>query len=246
MKLGRLPRKFNKKTLLFHDYVKDELAPPPAKVYWEYKIPDDAWQMFGNDTIGDCTCACIAHMLMLVTAHTGKIVTPELSDVIAAYSAVSGYDPISGRNDNGAAITDVLDYWQTKGIAGHKILGWAEIDPTNRLHVNQAIYLFGGVDTGFNVPQSAMDQFNAGTDWYVGGDSTIVGGHSVPLFGEGSLGDTCITWAKRQQLTLSFFAQYFDEVYAVITQDWIDQASGLAPSGLDLDALTQDLAALKQ
>ena len=78
LKLGRLPRKFNRKTLLFHDYLQLDFL-TPKKVYWEYKIPDDAWQMFGNDTIGDCTCACIAHMLMLVTAHTGKMVVPDLA-----------------------------------------------------------------------------------------------------------------------------------------------------------------------
>jgi hypothetical protein len=253
MKFGKLPRKFNRKTLLFHDYLKpDAPPPPPRKVYWEYKIPDDAWNMFGNDTIGDCTCAAIAHMLMLATAHTGALVIPALKDVLAVYSAVTGYDATqtqadgSNATDNGAAITDILQYWQVTGIAGHKILGWAEIDPQNRTSLEQAIYLFGGVDCGFNVPQSAMDQNNAGQTWdIVADDGGIVGGHSVPLFGYGALGDTCITWAKRQQLTNAFFAKYFDEVYAVVTQDWINQSTGMAPNSLKLADLVTALAALK-
>jgi hypothetical protein len=245
LKLGRLPRKFHPKTLLFHKYALADAPPPPEKTYWEYKIPDDAWQMFGNDSIGDCTCACIAHMLMLVTAHTGTVVIPEESDVIAAYSAVSGYDPNTGANDNGAAITDVLNYWQTNGLAGHKILGWAEIDPTNAMHVNQAVYIFGGIDTGMNFPAEAMTQFNANQPWETGGDDTLDGGHSVPIFGYGSEGKTCVTWARRQQLSNDFYSSFFDEIYAVVTTDWLNNADGLAPNQLDLDALTADLEAIK-
>ena len=246
LRLGKLAPKVHPKTLLFSKYLKADAPPlPPQKVYWEYKVPADAWQMFGNDDIGDCTCACIAHMLMLVTAHTGSMVTPALADVIKVYSAVTGYDPSTGANDNGAAITDILEYWRTVGIAGHKILGWAQIDQTNKVAMRTAIYLFGGVDIGFNVPQSAMDQFQAGEPWDVVPDSPIEGGHSVPNFGDGADGETCVTWAKLQQMSNQFLQTYCDEAYAVVTQDWIDQKSGLAPSHLDVDALIADLAALK-
>jgi hypothetical protein len=247
-KLGKLAPKFNKRTLKFSKYLAASptvLPAPPPKSYWEYKIPPDAWQMFGNDTIGDCTCACIAHMLMNVTAHTGNIVVPTLQDVISVYSAVSGYDPSTGDNDNGAAITDVLAYWQTTGIASHKILGWASLDASNIQHVEQGNYIFGGVDIGFNVPQSAMDQANAHEAWdVVPDDGGIIGGHSVPIFGYGSQGATCITWGALQQLSWDFFSKYTDEAYVCVTQDWLNQADGLAPSGFDLAALQADLKAI--
>lgn len=242
MRLGRLPRKLNRKTLVFADYV---LPTPPEKVYWEYKIPDDAWGMFGNDTIGDCTCAAIAHMLMLATAHTGSIVIPTEQDVIAAYSAVSGYNPVTGQNDNGAAITDVLNYWQTTGLAGHKIGGWAEIDPQNLEHCELGIYLFGADDIGVNFPNSALQQFNAGQPFnLVSDDGGIDGGHSVPLFGQGSEGMTCVTWAKRQQMGTSWYQKYCDESYVVLTEDWIEAARQVAPNGLNYDALQADLKAI--
>jgi len=252
MKLGKLAPKFHPKTLRLGKYLLPEALPdPPARVWREYKIPEDQWQMFGNDQLGDCTCACIAHMLMLVTAHTGTMVVPTLQDVITAYSAVSGYVPVSpdkllvGMNDDGAAITDVLNYWQTQGIAGHKILGWASIDPTNAVRLRQAIYLFGGVDAGFEVPDSCMDQFDNGVTWDVVNGSPIDGGHSVPLFGFGSEGFDCCTWAKNQKLTNTFEQTYFDEAYAVITADWLNAASGLAPNTLNLDQLTSDLQLIK-
>lgn len=248
MKLGKLAPKFNPKTLKLSKYLAapaNVLPAPPPKSYWEYRIPADAWQMFGNDTIGDCTCACIAHMLMNVTAHTGKIVVPTLQDVISVYSAVSGYDPSTGENDNGAAITDVLAYWQATGISGHRILGWASLDAGNVQHVEQGNYIFGGVDIGFNVPQSAMDQTNAQQSWdVVSPDGGIIGGHSVPIFGYGSQGATCITWGALQQMGWPFFSKYCDEAYVVVTQDWLNQADGLAPSGFDLTALQADLKAI--
>src|ERR1700690_4287507 len=77
------------------------LAPTPVKVYWEYGVKGP-WGMLGNDRVGDCEIARIAHMLMLFTAHTGSMVIPTLDEVIAVYSAITGYDPATGANDNGA------------------------------------------------------------------------------------------------------------------------------------------------
>ena len=248
LKLGKLPPKHHPKTLLFEKYLlPDALPVPPGKVWREYKVPEDQWQMFGNDKYGDCTCAAKAHILMLMTAHTGTIIVPTLQDVLTMYEAVCpGFDPDTDANDNGAAITDTLNYLQTTGIAGHKILGWAAIDSTNPVRIRQGIYIFGAVDTGFNVPQSAMDQFSAGQTWdVVSDDGGIQGGHDVPYFGDGAGGYSCVTWAKNQKLTNAFEAKYCDECYCLITQDWLDNADGLAPNMLNLDALTADLKAIQ-
>ncbi len=242
MKLGRLPRKEHPGTLKLGKYL--TVGAAPMKSYWEYKVGD--WPMMVNDSVGDCTCACAGHMIQNWTAHTYGMATPTDDEIIAAYSAITGYVPGDESTDNGAAITDVLSYWQNPGIAGHKILAWAEIDTKNLAAIKQAIFLFGGIDCGFNVPGSAMDQFNAGQTWTVVPGSDDEGGHSVPILGYGSLGATCITWAKRQPLAWDFFAQYFDEAYCIITQDWLTAAQTSPIAGLDLAALQADLAALKQ
>ena len=243
--MGKLPKKHSPKTLDFNKYLLPGIPPAPMKTYWEYKIPDDAWNMFKNDSIGDCTCAAIAHMLMLTTVHTGKIVIPTEQDVLDAYTAVSGYDQQTGANDNGAVIVDVLNYWQTHGIAGHKILGWAEIDQTDLEKMKQGIYIFGGVDLGANMPQSSMDQFESHKPWRVADSATdIIGGHSFPVFGYGRAGETCVTWAERQQINWAWHTKYVDEAYVVITNDWINEASGLAPNALNLDQLQTDIKAI--
>jgi hypothetical protein len=234
-----------KAPLLMAKYLKD-LPPAPEKVYREYKIPDDAWGMFGNDTIGDCTCAAIAHMLMLVTAHTGTLVVPAEADVIDFYSAVSGYNPVTGANDNGSDLPTVLNRWRDVGLSGHQIDQWGDIDPANIENQKHGIHIFGGTDDAVNLPNSAMDQFQAGQPWdVVADDGGIDGGHSIPRFGYGSDGFACITWATDQKGGTAWWQQYLSESCVVITKDWINNADGLTPSGFPIDALIADLAALK-
>jgi hypothetical protein len=217
----------------------------PHKVWREYKIQPGQWGQMKNNEIGCCTISAIGHMLMLETAHTGVTVTPTDDEVVAAYSAVSGYDPITQMNDNGCAISDTLEYWRTHGISGHKILAWAQVDYQNFFHVKQAIWLFGGIDVGFNVPQSAMDQFSAGQFWdVVANDGGTIGGHAIPLFGYGSQGANCITWGQRQGMTWQFFSRYVDECYIVITEDFINQTTRETPSGFDIAALENDLKSI--
>jgi hypothetical protein len=241
MKLGKLAPKPHPLTLRL-PFRADAPPAPPEKLWREYKIPDDVYGMFGNDTIGDCTCAAIAHLLMLVTAHTGGMVIPTLDDVISVYSAVSGYDPSTGANDNGAAITDVLNYWKTTGLAGHKILAWAAL-PTDTTSRQKSMYIFGGNDLGVQLPQSAMDQFEAGQTWTPVADSPILGGHSIVEAGYGSEGSDVGTWGKgTQKATNDWGTQYIDEAYVVVTKDWLNNADGLAPNQLDLDQLRTLLA----
>jgi hypothetical protein len=245
MKLGKLAPKHNPKTLDFASYLLPKsIAPPPTKAYWEYKVPP-AWNMYGNDTCGDCTCAAAAHLLMNWTAHTSSMVAPALEEVMGMYSAISGYDPVSGANDNGAAITDVLDYLQKTGLSGHKIDGWAQIDHTNLDHVRMAIYLFGGINIGVQLPMSAMDQNNAHATWDVlPDDGGIDGGHSIPNFGYGATGTTAVTWGALQPMTWEWFKKYCDEAYVLLSLDWL-ATSGLAPSHLDVVSLRADLQELR-
>jgi hypothetical protein len=252
-RLGKLPVKFHPKTLSFSKFLLADAPPPPARVFREYRIADNNWGLYHNDTVGCCTCAAVAHMLMLVTAHTGKMFVPDPADVIAMYSAITGYDPsqtdAQGNNptDTGAAITDVLAYWQTTGLASHRILGWATLDPHNTQHREQAIYMFGANDIGVQLPAVAQQQFSDGEAWdVVADDGGIEGGHSVVEMGYGADGTDVCTWGNGQQkVTSAWNAKYQDESYTVITQDWIDQADGLAPNGMDLAALQAALNEIK-
>jgi hypothetical protein len=244
-KLGKLAPKFNRKTLVLFKYADPDVLPtPPAKTYWEYMVKD--YPMMLNDTLGCCVFACGGHMVQNWTMHAGAEIIPPNSVVLDAYEKVGGYVEGDPSTDNGASITDFLAWWQTNGFAGTSLSGWAKIDQTNLTAVKQAIFMFGALDIGFQVPQSALDQFNAGQPFdVVPDDGGIVGGHSVCMLGYGADGFACITWGKIQYMTNAFFAKYCDEGYALLTQSWLDTA-GVSPiAGLNLAQLQADLAAVK-
>jgi hypothetical protein len=248
-KLGKLGPKWNEKTLLLSDYLKTSAPPPPpSKAFYEYKIPAKGWGLMMNATYGCCTCAGPAHEIMCRTAHTGTLVTPTDADVLAMYGTICpGFNPATDANDNGAAITDALNYMLTTGLAGHKIDGWAAIGngSANIETVKQGIYLFGSVNIGVQLPNSAMDQTNAGQAWTIlDDDGGIDGGHCVVLMGYGAEGATCVTWGQLQQMSWDWFSRYCDEAYCEIAMDWV-KANGEAVNSLDYQTLQQDLEAIK-
>jgi hypothetical protein len=245
MQLGKTKPRPNYRTLLLSNYLGAELPAPPTKTYWEYKCA--SYPMMLNDQLGDCVFACGGHLVQEFTAHTGAEVTPTDAQVLAAYETVGGYVPGNPSTDNGAAITDFLAYWVNQGFAGQpNLTGWAAIDQTNIEAVKQAVFLFGALDIGVNLPNSAMDQFQAGQSWdVVADDGGIDGGHCIPIMGYGSQGFAVVTWGKIQYMTNAFFSAYCDEGYGLISPQWLDSVTQKTPSGFDLATLQADLAALK-
>ncbi len=241
-KLGKRPARHDPRTVRLAHYL--TLPAPPASADWTRGIAH--WGMMGNDAIGDCTSAAIGHAVQLTSANTASEVTIPDRAIIAAYSAVSGYDPRTGANDNGAYILDVLKYWQQTGVAGHKALAYAACDIRTLDDVRAAIALLGFCDIGFNVPQSAMTQFDRGQPWeVVPNDGGIIGGHCVDLVGYDADRFFCLTWDRVQPMSVAFFQQYCDEGYGVVLPEWL-AANGQSPSGLNLQQLLSDVQQLQQ
>jgi hypothetical protein len=244
-KLGKTAPKHDPRTLRLADYLHSTTLPVPPGVK-EYASKVATWPMMMNDTIGDCTCAAAGHMIEQWTTYASQAFVPTDEQIVAAYSAVSGYDPATGDNDNGAALTDVLKLWRTKGIAGHKIMAYASLEPTNHSQVEDSLYLFGNVYIGLALPLSVQGQ----KVWSVPasgpeGDAApgSWGGHAVPVVAYDHRGLTVVTWGALQTMTWYFFETYCDEAYAVLSQDWIEKTNHLSPSQFDLNALRQDVAA---
>jgi hypothetical protein len=238
---GRLPNNPDKPRLLLKNYLDTSVPTYPASADWLSSVKD--WPMYLNDRLGDCTCAGIAHILQAVSTYgQGNTVTVTDSDVLTAYEAVSGYDPRTGDNDNGAVMQDVLSYWRKTGIAGHKILAFAEVDYRNQDELKAALYTFGHLYIGINFPASAMDQFNEGKPWdYVRG-SQNEGGHAINggFYQDGGNWKV-VTWGQVQEMTQEFWDHYVEEAWVVITPEWLNE-QGKSPTGLDLQTLGQDLA----
>jgi hypothetical protein len=243
--LGKLAPKHDPRTLQFASYVVPGALPPsPPSVSWTTKVKK--WGMLKNDTVGDCTCASAGHMVQCWSANAGKEIDLPDSSILSAYSAVSGYDPNTGLNDNGAAELDVLNYWRKSGIGGHKIAAYAALEPGNHTHVKDAVSLFGGCYVGLSLPVSAQTQ----TVWSVPPGGTTGrgapgswGGHAVPVLGYDLHGLIVVTWGKLMRMTWSFWDAYGDEAFAVLSSDWLSP-NHKAPNGFDFLSLTQDLRAV--
>lgn len=199
-----------------------------------------SYPMDGNDQYGDCVWACYAHEIQAVTAQArGKAAVLPLSTVLGAYSAVTGFDPRDPSTDQGTNMQDGLSWWRKQGYGGHSIAVFAQVDHRNLDEVLAAIDLFGTASVGFDFPDSAMDQFNAGQPWTVVRGAQVEGGHAVHAGAYDRSGGwiDVITWGKRQRMMLDFWAKYVDEAWVKIpTTDWFN-LTGQTPSGLDLPGL---------
>jgi hypothetical protein len=242
-RFGKHPPKHDYRTLSLKNYFTASLAPPPATcnvlstVYDKLKVSDPTklFPMDGNDTLGDCTIAALAHA---VTTYRGLIGHKE---IMPKQVVVKLYMHLTGGVDSGLNELDVLNYWQSNSVVGDKILAFAKIDPKNHTHIEQAIQLFGGVYLGFQVQQNCVEEFNAHQPWTPG--PLTADGHAVYAVGYDANQVTVLTWGNTQQGTWAWWDECVDEAYAIIPPEAQNQT--FAP-GFNLTQLKADLAAVAQ
>lgn len=253
--LGKREKKVDKRTFQFAKYLNLSALPiRPVPFRNATDIPNNSWGMMGNDTVGDCTCGAGGHAIQTWTDANKKLFTPPDSSIITAYTAVTalecqcaGYDPNTGQNDNGCACLDVLNYWRSTGIDGHKITAFAEINVPILHEVQYAIYLFGLAYIGLDLPISAQ-QMTAQGIWKDGPnmqgiyDKGSWGGHCVIVVGYDTQGLDVITWGQRIRMTWGFWNSYVTEAYAALSPDFIE--NNVSPQGFNLAQLQADLAAI--
>jgi len=250
LKMGKSVARHDPRTLLLASYVTPSLPTPPASFDISAKVT--AWGMMDNDQIGDCTCAAAGHLIMEWTANAGKkAATPTDKQIVAAYSAITGYNPVTGANDNGANELDVLNYWRQTGIAGHKIDAYMALEPSNHNHIMDSVYIFEGCYIGVQLPISAQAQTQNHQPWSVppGGPSGdgkpgSWGGHAVPVVAYDARGVTVVTWGALQVMTWTFWEAYCDEAYSLLSKDYLN-GKKQAPQGFSMNELQEDLADLK-
>ncbi|HET6180277.1 MAG TPA: hypothetical protein VFE61_25370 [Candidatus Sulfotelmatobacter sp.] len=251
LKLGKQVARHDPRTLLLASYTTTALPMPPASFDLTAKVGHD-WGMMDNDQIGNCTCAAAGHLIMEWTANAKKkMVTPSDKQIAAAYSAVTGYNPTTGANDNGAVEIDVLNYWRQSGIAGHKIGAYMALEPANHSHIMDSVYIFEGCYIGLQLPTSAKAQVQNHQPWSVPPGGTTGdgkpgswGGHAVPVVAYDARGVTVVTWGALQMMTWSFWEAYCEEAYAILSPDYIT-GKKTTPQGFNMQELQADLADLK-
>jgi hypothetical protein len=249
VRLGRLPAQHRESNFKLARYLKKKALPAaPSSVHYGRTVTQlgGSFPMYGNDRLGDCTCAAVGHMVEVWTANgKGEVVTPT-EDAIERL-----YIPETGSDDTGRYLNDVLDYWRKTGVdGGDTIHAYAEVNLKDQAEVEAATWLFGGLYIGLGLPVTAQQQ----KVWHIDRTAPAAdqqpyswGGHCVDTTGYAtSQGVYCVTWGSILRMTWGFFRAYCDEAFAVISTDWLDSAghSPKVAQALDLAALDADLAAL--
>ena len=238
-KLGRLPVRHDPRTLKLKEYL-TTLPPLPAAVDWGSNVKN--WQMLGNDSVGDCTCAGAGHAIETWTANASQEFGPTTNQILEAYSAITGYNANDPSTDQGANMIDVLNYWRKVGIAGHQITAYTSVNWAKQTEIMASVYLFGGCYIGVNLPQSAEEAFSNGEPWTDTSDTNILGGHCVLIVGYDSGGLWICTWGRLVYASWAWLNAYTEEAYAVYSRpDWVE-ATGNCPPGFNDQALESDLA----
>lgn len=185
---------------------------------------------------------------MSAPGDEGKAYVPADGEIVAAYSAVTGYDPRRPETDRGAMPLEALKYWRKTGIAGRKIGAYVRINPQRPEQLYYTAYLFGSVFAAFALPEAAQYQ----EVWDVLPRQRLTGiwapwswgGHMVmtPEYDRGARVEMlpCVTWGRVQAATVRFYDAYCDEAYAVLSEDML-RSGGKCPNGFDWEALRKDL-----
>ena len=248
-RLGRLvvPRSLARAPRLLRHLAAD-LPAPPAACNWVAALPPDALPMDGNDAVGDCVFAAMAHLLTIWTATTTRVV-PTADQVLAAYSAETGYDPADPNTDQGADPAAAFNWWRQNPIAGISIDSWAAVNYQSQQHVEQAIAMFGGLLLGFQLPDAVLPTGpDAVPNWILPPGTALQGawapdpdnGHEVLAVAYDEQGLTVATWGQLLWASWPFLFAYCDQADVALASVWP------APPGLDLAGLRADMPALNQ
>ncbi len=259
-KLGAKPPRHDPRTLKLSRYLLPSTLPPaPASQDWMAAVGKGNWGKMLNDRIGCCGIAGIGHKIQAWTAAHGQIATVPDAAIAAGYTYITGvegqaYDPTTGTGDNGIVLLDALVAWRKLGFYGHKIAGFAKVDMTDQREVQEAIYLFGSLYTGVDLPaawQSSPTLWSAPPRAYHfghrqwqpgswGGHCVMIGRYkpsptpgAAPIYG-------CVSWGDEIDIQGEALPAYWTEGYVVVSEDWVSGAMP-APNGIDFDALMTDI-----
>ena len=229
----------------------------PAAV--NHAIPSGVWDELGNDVSNDCTVAAAGHAIQVARYWGSKppveVDVPELRNAVAsAYKALTTSDP---HQDGTLSPWEVIDYWQSSGIAQEVCGTCVRLRPT-AADWKAAIELFGFVYVALALPQSVLDAAHPAQypalypEWTdvsapkPGPDAGTAHCVVVVAFkntGGADDGVTVISWGKPIHMSWDFAFKYQIEAYTMLLPSW---GTGQEPSGFDMAQLQADLDAYKR
>jgi hypothetical protein len=204
-------------------------------------------QVYGNDSIGNCTIAGKAH---LIGCFTGNANPPPA--IFATAQIESDYFRLTGGPDSGLDEITVLEDWRDNKApllgAQHNISGFASVDATNTAHVEFAIFAFFNGYLGLSLPDAYIDPppSRNGFIWDEAGDPNPDNGHCIVAVDADAKGIYVLTWGLWGIMTWRALAKYLvpnvgGEFHVALTNEIIEQAKQVTPSNFNFAQLQTDL-----
>ncbi len=198
MKLGKRAARRDSRTLKLARYLATPLPTPPATVDYSMGISD--WSVMLNDQLGCCTISAVGHAIQAWTRNAlGRELTVQDSTILEYYEKWDGYNPADPATDQGGVELDVLNDWRQQGFDGQTLSAFVAIDLANAIATNgsspngsganlveTALWLFGGIYIGLELPLTAQTQDIWDVDSSAASDKSEPGswgGHAVYVVG---------------------------------------------------------------
>lgn len=196
-------------------------SPVAEKPLIDFSLLVKVWEMFLNDRYGDCTCADQAHGRMVWAAMVAEAITITDAMVGKMYEA-SGWRPADPNTDQGWTLQAAAGYLRTTGFFGAPdIDAYAEVSVTDDDAQQVAMELFGGLSTGIECPESALEQFREGRPWTIVKGSSIAGGHAIrKVLSELRKRGVFVTWGGLAPADEPWEKEYVDEYVAEVPANW--------------------------
>lgn len=223
------------------------LAVPDAHD-WSAAYPADG-DALGNGTVGDCVQCAIYRAIQLRRAIVwGEKLALDAAETVALYAEMTGFDPVTGSNDNGTDTADAMSWWATRGVpvrGVEDVVLWTALGAQNVAHLKAALFALGPVQATVALPIGAQDVATwagapgTGADWGAGS----WGGHRVLLVAYDAEGLTVRTWGQDARMSWPFWSAYALGADATYSPGWLDTA-GRSPVGLDMAGTLAELREL--
>ena len=251
--------------LSLRNYLGSKLPAPPGSCSYISAAAAVLSLIYDNDYLGCCVISGGYHEVGVATGNAGKLFTATDDQIIGDYGAIGGYVPGDPNTDNGCDEQTAMNYWTQHGFAdGTKLLGWLEVDATNKTEVMQAMFLFENLFFGLELPDAWINPFpsNNGFVWDVAGDPDpdnghcIVGvGYSGPgiartrIVGVNAEGVQIDTWGMIGTITWAALAAYVvpsagGMLYTWLSPDQLAKGQQNAPNGVGWRDLCLDFNSL--
>jgi len=233
-------------------------APPGSADYMEPAMPVLS-DVEANQNYGCCVESEEAHFIGVMTGNAGKLFAYTPAQTLAAYSAITGFNPSDPSTDRGTDPLAAANYFMNNQYAdGSKLVGYLQVNAANQQEVQFAINAFGNLKIWLALPDSFINPFPSSNGFVWKKDTPnpnqghCIGSYafnSPKIVGANSDGVQVATWGLIGTMPWDSFGALCvpsagGGCLVRVTTDWLIKSSGLTPSGFAWGDLLADFTTM--